>query len=238
MTTSVVKELQNASHRNQAFVGFGQEHRVTCAELDPQEYYRRNAEKKANKKQKYGKFVKFEKISLKGWNIWDDQLNNATVRDEQNKDNADESIAYSLETDGWLYDFFPPILSTEGKVKDGRTRIRAALKAKWTHILVAIFSYDETEVSEEYATITNGLIANKHYVARTASMADFVKAGTELIRLGELERELSSIEEWLINDVEIGNFFDVGAGTHTKICLLYTSPSPRDRTRARMPSSA
>ncbi len=25
---------------------------------------------------------------------------------------------------------------------------------------------------------------------------------------------------------------------HTKTCLLYTSPSPRDRTRSRMPSSA
>ena len=25
---------------------------------------------------------------------------------------------------------------------------------------------------------------------------------------------------------------------HQKICLLYTSPSPRDRTRSRMPSSA
>ena len=25
---------------------------------------------------------------------------------------------------------------------------------------------------------------------------------------------------------------------HTHICLLYTSPSPRDRTRSRMPSSA
>ena len=25
---------------------------------------------------------------------------------------------------------------------------------------------------------------------------------------------------------------------HVKICLLYTSPSPRDRTRSRMPSSA
>ena len=24
----------------------------------------------------------------------------------------------------------------------------------------------------------------------------------------------------------------------TKVCLLYTSPSPRDRTRSRMPSSA
>ena len=25
---------------------------------------------------------------------------------------------------------------------------------------------------------------------------------------------------------------------HVKVCLLYTSPSPRDRTRSRMPSSA
>ena len=27
-------------------------------------------------------------------------------------------------------------------------------------------------------------------------------------------------------------------GTLTRCCLLYTSPSPRDRTRSRMPSSA
>ena len=27
-------------------------------------------------------------------------------------------------------------------------------------------------------------------------------------------------------------------GAHWKACLLYTSPSPRDRTRSRMPSSA
>ena len=27
-------------------------------------------------------------------------------------------------------------------------------------------------------------------------------------------------------------------GSMTKACLLYTSPSPRDRTRSRMPSSA
>ena len=29
-----------------------------------------------------------------------------------------------------------------------------------------------------------------------------------------------------------------GSGYHTDSCLLYTSPSPRDRTRSRMPSSA
>ena len=30
----------------------------------------------------------------------------------------------------------------------------------------------------------------------------------------------------------------MGNGTNAKSCLLYTSPSPRDRTRSRMPSSA
>ena len=31
---------------------------------------------------------------------------------------------------------------------------------------------------------------------------------------------------------------DLGYGFEIKTCLLYTSPSPRDRTRSRMPSSA
>ena len=29
-----------------------------------------------------------------------------------------------------------------------------------------------------------------------------------------------------------------GLATDSEVCLLYTSPSPRDRTRSRMPSSA
>ena len=28
------------------------------------------------------------------------------------------------------------------------------------------------------------------------------------------------------------------SGAQVRVCLLYTSPSPRDRTRSRMPSSA
>ena len=34
---------------------------------------------------------------------------------------------------------------------------------------------------------------------------------------------------------EVGSFEDT---TRPQTCLLYTSPSPRDRTRSRMPSSA
>ena len=34
------------------------------------------------------------------------------------------------------------------------------------------------------------------------------------------------------------NAQQTGSDTQQEICLLYTSPSPRDRTRSRMPSSA
>ena len=39
-------------------------------------------------------------------------------------------------------------------------------------------------------------------------------------------------------DLDNGNWQAVQNITQYKDCLLYTSPSPRDRTRSRMPSSA
>ena len=40
------------------------------------------------------------------------------------------------------------------------------------------------------------------------------------------------------NATEVKRLLDRGADATAKTCLLYTSPSPRDRTRSRMPSSA
>ena len=37
---------------------------------------------------------------------------------------------------------------------------------------------------------------------------------------------------------QFGNFWMIGSREEYNFCLLYTSPSPRDRTRSRMPSSA
>ena len=42
--------------------------------------------------------------------------------------------------------------------------------------------------------------------------------------------ELSSVKHHLINNISVMDDYD--------ICLLYTSPSPRDRQKSRMPSSA
>ena len=46
-----------------------------------------------------------------------------------------------------------------------------------------------------------------------------------------------------VGDWTVKGFIDMYKNIYTisvdtKVCLLYTSPSPRDRTRSRMPSSA
>ena len=40
------------------------------------------------------------------------------------------------------------------------------------------------------------------------------------------------------NNIQLGNAGVITATSYRGDCLLYTSPSPRDRTRSRMPSSA
>ena len=42
----------------------------------------------------------------------------------------------------------------------------------------------------------------------------------------------------IISNVDEESDSDVDEEGDSDICLLYTSPSPRDRTRSRMPSSA
>ena len=49
------------------------------------------------------------------------------------------------------------------------------------------------------------------------------------------------IDAWILSDIKGTVIIDVyraSDGSYEYSCLLYTSPSPRDRTRSRMPSSA
>ena len=63
-------------------------------------------------------------------------------------------------------------------------------------------------------------------VALHQQMGGAHKAGLDAVMLA------ASVQE----DSTQKRIVDLGAGVGT--CLLYTSPSPRDRTRSRMPSSA
>lgn len=189
--------------------------KVTCAELDTSQYEGVWTQEELDSFQKYGKFLKFSKLDISGYTLYCDALSNAAVRDDQNQDGATETIAYSYERNGWNYTCFPPIISSTGKIKDGRTRIRAAIMQRWKYIPVAVYTYAEEH--EAMSDIVDGIIANDHLVARRADMNDFVRAGTSAISRSLLNPDYASIESWLYNEVEVERFFNNIAGTITKI---------------------
>ena len=93
--------------------------------------------------------------------------------------------------------------------------------------------------------------ANKTYIAGDDDQAIFKWAGADVDHFIALKEEVNDIKvldqsyripggpihelsQKIISKVQ--NRFDNDQTTNT--CLLYTSPSPRDRTRSRMPSSA
>ena len=74
---------------------------------------------------------------------------------------------------------------------------------------------------------------------KSQAWTDAASRGFEiLIEEGKLSAAL--IHFWPGDAIRIRstNQLPLNAWTHVSLCLLYTSPSPRDRTRSRMPSSA
>ena len=77
------------------------------------------------------------------------------------------------------------------------------------------------------------ITANPKWIKTTPYYDEFLryyqmaKTQQEECNLGIIKHADSSVPDDLMKHVEL---YDV--------CLLYTSPSPRDRTRSRMPSSA
>ena len=86
-------------------------------------------------------------------------------------------------------------------------------------------------------------------VGRSTSPKDHNYSMERIVKDFEEVRNSLGIKQWLTLGHSFGGILQMGyAERHPKIisgmlminctCLLYTSPSPRDRTRSRMPSSA
>ena len=87
------------------------------------------------------------------------------------------------------------------------------------------FNVELYEVSSNLAFIKNfGNIA----VFKNNSSGLLIDTGMGVSSIQVVEK----LKEWGISSIEYIIY------THGHVCLLYTSPSPRDRTRSRMPSSA
>ena len=79
--------------------------------------------------------------------------------------------------------------------------------------------------------INNG----KHII--TANKALIGNHGNELIKLANKKKVRFLFEASVAGGIPIIKALEQGLSANN-VCLLYTSPSPRDRTRSRMPSSA
>ena len=82
-----------------------------------------------------------------------------------------------------------------------------------------------------------GLVIDAYFSATKIEwLLDNVEGARALADNGDLL--FGTIDTWLIWNLTSGEVHATDASNASRTCLLYTSPSPRDRTRSRMPSSA
>ena len=151
----------------------------------------------------------------------------------------------------------------KGKVDKQRTQYLSSFNKNVQHKLLCILTQerDTNKQIEKDVTIRNTswleiieLYNNKHFTHKQI-VSDFLKFATKNYKMRELKEiliqglgehnEIERFNRYRVyrrgqtfgTPIYFAPYFNRGSG-QIEGCLLYTSPSPRDRTRSRMPSSA
>ena len=179
-------------------------------EIDLRKYEGRWSNEEIQSHSKRGKFIRFAFLDLNkfGGDIFHEELINLAIRQDGSRGNTDEDIAYSYDTKGWSYNPFPPIVDTTFRVKDGRTRIRAAIIAGCTFIVVAVFAYpDEQDAQVAFVqSLSEGLIGNDDLISRPTKYGDLFEASVAAVTDGGIEHDKTAIADLLFNEFEALRF--------------------------------
>tara|TARA_Y100000004_G_C8896700_1_gene404494 strand:- start:49 stop:1089 length:1041 start_codon:yes stop_codon:yes gene_type:complete len=161
-------------------------------------------------------FLHIEWLDLSTVDLTDEEYFNTAIRSESTEDfrNRVDSISLSYRHNGFSTRYWPPCFGTDGKPRDGRGRITAAIENGERFIPVATYMYDDDSVRN---TITNGIIANQHDPASRPGMEDFINAGVQLIANGELNNLKSEITYWLYKEAKVESFLKKEGGHITKV---------------------
>jgi len=179
-------------------------------DIDLSKYENRRSEEEIQSHSKRGTFMGFAFLDLSkfGGDLFHEELINLAIREDGNRSNTDQDIAYSYNTKGWSYDPFPPIVDTTFKVKDGRTRIRAAMLAGCTFIVVAVFAYpDEQDEKKAFVqSLSEGLIGNDDLISRPTKYGDLFEASVAAVTDGGIKHDKTAIADLLFNEFEALRF--------------------------------
>ena len=179
-------------------------------DIDLTKYEGRWSEEEIQSHSKRGKFIRFAFLDLSkfGGDLFHEELINLAIREAGSRGNTDKDIAYSYETKGWSYNPFPPIVDTSFKVKDGRTRIRAAMIAGCTFIAVAVFAYpDEEDAQTAFVqSLSEGLIGNDDLISRPTKYEDLFESAVAAVTDGGINHDKTAIADLLFNEFEALRF--------------------------------
>lgn len=181
--------------------------------IDLDKYENRWTEEEIQSHVKRGKFITFKFLDLTkyGGDYYHPDLLNIAIRYDGNRDNADEGICKSYKKKGWQYGPFPPIVDISDIPKDGRTRIRAAIKAGESFIVVAVFDYpeEEDEAKAYVQSLSEGLIGNDDLISRPTKYKDIFEAGLSAVKHGGIpEDDKTAIAKLVIEEFEAERFLD------------------------------
>ena len=110
---------------------------------------------------------------------------------------------------------------------------RSVITAKF---LSEHFNVSERTIYRDIRTLENAGVP----IGAEAGVGYYLEKGYRLAPISFTLDEAASLllgEKLLVSSLDVNSRKDFNQALN-KICLLYTSPSPRDRTRSRMPSSA
>ena len=164
------------------------------------------------------KFIKFCWVDISEKTVNDEDLTNEDIRDEQNDRNDElQNMKISISR-GWDNSFFPPCYGTDGRFRDGRSRVLTAIEKGEQWMIVALYSYNDNELPVTNY-LANGLTANdSHRPAQLTKMGDYEGAGVRAILSGELKNDENSVDDFLYRVCRIERRFPGNVGGHiTKI---------------------
>lgn len=141
---------------------------------------------------------------------------NTSIRADHTESTDVNTISSSFLAQGYNATAFPPIMDTDGILREGRYRTLAAAQSNIKVAPVAIFAWNES-VSEEDKGDFDFEINTRHLPQTIYTKKDFVYRGWNKVKNGEISKDRETVENWVRRRSGATEYFSDNNGDLTKI---------------------